>query len=66
MTVHYRSDFDTLAAEYERYRTSYSDSLFDAIVAYAGPLRGRRVAPSGSFAVKGKEYLFLGRRKRRA
>jgi len=36
------SDFDTLAAEYERYRSSYSDGLFDAIVAYAGPLRGRR------------------------
>lgn len=36
------SDFDTLASEYERYRTSYSDALFDAIVAYAGSMRGRR------------------------
>ena len=42
MTLQYRSDFDTLAAEYERYRTSYSDALFDAILAYAGPLHGRR------------------------
>ena len=42
MTQQFRSDFDTLAAEYERYRTSYSDGLFDAIVAYAGPMRGRR------------------------
>ena len=38
----YRSDFDTLVAEYERYRTSYSDTLFDAILAYAGPLNDRR------------------------
>ena len=42
MTLQHRSDFDTLAAEYERYRTSYSDALFDAILAYAGPLHGRR------------------------
>ncbi|HET9342381.1 MAG TPA: class I SAM-dependent methyltransferase [Candidatus Eremiobacteraceae bacterium] len=42
MTLQYRSDFDTLAAEYERYRTSYSDALFDAILAYAGPLHERR------------------------
>ena len=38
----YRSDFDTLAVEYEQYRTSYSDTLFEAILAYAGPLNGRR------------------------
>jgi len=42
LTLQYRSDFDTLAAEYERYRTSYSDPLFEAILAYAGPLHGRR------------------------
>ena len=36
------SDFDTLAADYESYRSSYSDALFDAITAYAGGLRGRR------------------------
>lgn len=36
------SDFDTLASEYEAYRTSYSDALFDAIVEYAGPALGRR------------------------
>lgn len=36
------SDFDTLAAEYARYRTSYSEALFDAILTYAGPLHGRR------------------------
>jgi len=36
------SDFDTLTAEYERYRTSYSDALFDAILGYAGPLEGKR------------------------
>ncbi|HEY8078052.1 MAG TPA: class I SAM-dependent methyltransferase, partial [Labilithrix sp.] len=42
MTLQNRSDFDTLAAEYERYRTSYSDALFDAILAYAGALNGRR------------------------
>jgi len=38
----HRADFDTLAVQYERFRSSYSDALFDAIVAYAGPLRGRR------------------------
>lgn len=42
MTLQHRSDFDTLAAEYERYRTSYSEALFDAILVYTGPLRGRR------------------------
>jgi ubiquinone/menaquinone biosynthesis C-methylase UbiE len=42
LTPQYRSDFDTLAVEYEQYRTSYSDALFDAILAYAGPLNGRR------------------------
>jgi len=42
LTLQHRSDFDTLAAEYERYRTSYSDALFEAILAYAGPSRGRR------------------------
>jgi SAM-dependent methyltransferase len=42
LTLQNRSDFDTLAPEYERYRTSYSDALFDAIIAYAGPLNGRR------------------------
>lgn len=36
------SDFDTLAADYERFRSSYSNALFDAIVGYAGPLHGRR------------------------
>jgi len=36
------SDFNTLAEEYERFRSSYSDALFDAIVEYAGPLHGRR------------------------
>ena len=36
------SDFNTLADEYERFRSSYSDALFDAIVAYAGPMNGRR------------------------
>jgi SAM-dependent methyltransferase len=38
----YVSDFDTLAGEYDRFRSSYSDALFDAIVEYAGPMRGRR------------------------
>ncbi|HYK53663.1 MAG TPA: class I SAM-dependent methyltransferase [Candidatus Eremiobacteraceae bacterium] len=42
MNLQFQSDFDTLAVEYEQYRTSYSDTLFDAILAYAGPLNDRR------------------------
>jgi SAM-dependent methyltransferase len=41
-TAKHRSDFDTLAREYARYRSSYSDALFDAIVDYARPTAGRR------------------------
>ena len=36
------SDFDTLACEYARFRSSYSDTLFDAILEYARPRSGRR------------------------
>ena len=36
------SDFHTLAAEYARYRSSYSDALFDAVVEYAAPTRALR------------------------
>ena len=36
------SDFDTLAVEYHRFRSSYSDRLFDTIARYAGSLQGRR------------------------
>lgn len=42
MAAKHVSDFDTLADEYERFRSSYSDTLFDAIVSYAGPMDGRR------------------------
>jgi ubiquinone/menaquinone biosynthesis C-methylase UbiE len=42
LAAQYHSDFDTLAVEYEQYRTSYSDTLFEAILAYAGPLNERR------------------------
>jgi ubiquinone/menaquinone biosynthesis C-methylase UbiE len=37
-----RSDFDSLAGEYAQYRSSYSDELFDSVVAYAGSSRGLR------------------------
>jgi SAM-dependent methyltransferase len=36
------SDFDTLADEYARFRSSYSAPLFDAIFEYARPSSGRR------------------------
>jgi len=38
-----KPDFETLASDYAKYRTSYSDALFDAILAYARPPRGGRV-----------------------
>lgn len=36
-------DFNTLASDYAKYRTSYSGALFDTIVAYAHPKAGARV-----------------------
>jgi SAM-dependent methyltransferase len=37
-----RSDFNSLAGDYARFRTSYSDELFDAILEYARvPAKGR-------------------------
>jgi len=41
--MRYPSDFDTLVEDYARYRTSYSDELFDAVAAYVGPASGKRV-----------------------
>jgi ubiquinone/menaquinone biosynthesis C-methylase UbiE len=41
--VRYASDFDTLVQEYTRYRTSYSEELFDAVAAFLGPPTGKRV-----------------------
>jgi ubiquinone/menaquinone biosynthesis C-methylase UbiE len=38
-----RSDFNSLAGDYAKFRTSYSDSLFDAILAYAAIGAGARV-----------------------
>ena len=38
-----RSDFNSLAGDYARFRTSYSDELFDAIVEYARMPAGGRV-----------------------
>jgi SAM-dependent methyltransferase len=36
-------DFNTLASDYAKFRTSYSDALFDAILAYAKTPAGGRV-----------------------
>jgi len=41
--VRYSSDFDTLVEEYTRYRTSYSDELFDTVAGYIGRSGGKRV-----------------------
>jgi SAM-dependent methyltransferase len=41
--VRYSSDFDTLVEEYTRYRTSYSDELFDTVAGYIGRSNGKRV-----------------------
>jgi len=41
--VKHVSDFDTLVEEYTRYRTSYSDELFDVIAAFFGPPSSKRV-----------------------
>src|SRR5215472_11481369 len=41
--MRYPSDFDTLVEDYVRYRTSYSDELFDSVAAYVGPASGKRV-----------------------
>ncbi len=38
-----RTDFDSLAGDYAKFRTSYSDALFDAILAYARIGAGTRV-----------------------
>ena len=38
-----RPDFDSLAGDYARFRTSYSDELFDSIIRYAGTAPGGRV-----------------------
>ena len=38
-----RSDFNSLAGDYARFRTSYSDELFDAILEYARVPAGGRV-----------------------
>jgi SAM-dependent methyltransferase len=42
-----RPDFDSLAGDYARFRTSYSEELFDTIVHYAGIARGGRVLDLG-------------------
>lgn len=41
--MRYPSDFDSLVEEYARYRTSYSDELFDAVAEYVGKPGGKRV-----------------------
>lgn len=41
--MRYASDFDTLVQDYTRYRTSYSDELFDSVAAFFGAPAGRRV-----------------------
>lgn len=39
-TPQQKPDFDTLATEYAKFRTSYSEPLFDAILGYAGLTAG--------------------------
>jgi hypothetical protein len=53
---------------YESSRETLRLALGDRRQEYLAALRAllERMAPSGAFTVKGKEYLYLGRRKRRA
>lgn len=41
--MRYASDFDTLVHDYARYRTSYSDELFDSVAAFLGTPGDKRV-----------------------
>ena len=41
--MRYASDFDTLVQDYTRYRSSYSEELFDSVAAFFGPPSGKRV-----------------------
>jgi ubiquinone/menaquinone biosynthesis C-methylase UbiE len=41
--VRHLSDFDTLVEDYARYRTSYSDELFDAVASFVGRSSEKRV-----------------------
>jgi ubiquinone/menaquinone biosynthesis C-methylase UbiE len=41
--VRHPSDFDTLVEDYARYRTSYSDELFDALAAFIGSPGAKRI-----------------------